>query len=84
MLAIMPLISKFGIHPFVIGLVVLVSSNSWILPHQNMLFLNVLHGTEEKLFSHGRTLKLAVVNVAVILIAIALSEPYWKYLGLVR
>jgi branched-chain amino acid transport system substrate-binding protein len=84
MLAIMPLISKFGIHPFVIGLVVLVSSNSWILPHQNMLFLNVLHGTEERLFSHGRTLKLAVVNVAVILIAIALSEPYWKYLGLVR
>jgi len=84
MLAIMPLISKYGIHPFVIGLVVLISSNPWILPHQNLLFLNVLHGTEEKLFSHGKTLKLAFVNVAVILIAIALSEPYWKYLGLVR
>jgi len=84
MLAIMPLVSKYGIHPFVIGLVVLVSSNPWILPHQNMLFLNVLHGTEQKLFSHEKTLKLALVNVVVILIAIALSEPYWKYLGLVR
>jgi anion transporter len=84
MLAIMPLIAKFGIHPFVIGLVVLVSSNPWILPHQNMLFLNVMDGTERKLFSHGKTLKLAFINVAVILVAIALSEPYWKYLGLVR
>ena len=49
-----------------------------------MLFLNVLRGTEEKLFSHGRTLKLAFVNVVVILFAIALLEPYWKYMGLVR
>ncbi len=84
MLAIMPLVSKYGIHPFVIGLVVLVSSNPWILPHQNMLFLNVLQGTEGKLFSHEKTLKLAFVNVAVILVAIALSEPYWKYIGLIR
>jgi anion transporter len=84
MLAIMPLVSKFGIHPFVIGLVVLVSSNPWILPHQNLLFLNVMEGTERKLFSHGKTLKLALVNVVVILAAIALSEPYWKYLGLIR
>jgi hypothetical protein len=35
------------------------------------------------MFSHEQTLKLAYLHVLVVMAAVAISIPYWKYLGLV-
>jgi len=82
-LSIVPVTSAFGLHPFVIALVVLASANPWFLPHQNWTYQNLLETTEGRLFDHKQTLKLACVHVFIILAVVAISFPYWKALGLI-
>jgi anion transporter len=57
-LAFLPISSTLGINPFVIGLVVLMCNDPWFLPHQDIMFQNLLMSTEGKLFTHGQTVKL--------------------------
>ena len=83
MLAILPILSGFGVNPFVAGLVLLISSNPFLLPHQNMMYMNIVSGTEGKMFRHGQIIKLAFLHILIVLISIALTLPYWKSLGLI-
>jgi branched-chain amino acid transport system substrate-binding protein len=82
MLATLPVLAGFDVNPFVTGLILLISSNPFFLPNQNMMYMNIVSGTEGKMFRHGQVTKLAILHIAVVLVSIALTVPYWKYLGL--
>ncbi len=83
MLSLIPFTSSLGIHPLVVGLVVLASLNPWFLTHQNLMYLNLIQNTEGKLFSHDQTLALAFVHVLILMAAVAVSFPYWRWAGLI-
>jgi di/tricarboxylate transporter len=82
-LSITPVLSTLGVNPLVIGLVVLASSNPWFFPHQDNVYLNILQYTEGKLFRHEQTWKLACLHVLIVMLAVAMSLSYWRYLGLI-
>lgn len=82
-LSIVPIASGLGLHPFIVGLVVLASANPWFLPYQNWMYQNLLEDTEGKLFDHKQTLQLAFIHIFIVLGAVAVSMLYWKYLGLI-
>ena len=84
MLAIQPILSECNVSPFVVGLILLNSINPFFLPNQNTLYLSLLQGTEGKMFRHGQIIKLAFLHVVIVLVSIAMSVPYWKWLGLIR
>jgi branched-chain amino acid transport system substrate-binding protein len=84
MLAILPVLSGSGVNPFVAGLVLLISSNPFLFPHQNMMYMNIASGTEGKMFRHEQIMRLAFLHIAIVLVSIALTVPYWKFLGLIR
>ena len=48
------------------------------------MYMNIASGTEGKMFRHEQILKLAFLHILIVLISIALTIPYWKFLGLVR
>jgi di/tricarboxylate transporter len=83
-LALLPMGASIGINPFVIGVVVLLVIEPWLLPHQSMIFQTLWSATEGRLFDHRQILKPAFVHVLVCLAAVALSIPYWKHVGLIR
>ncbi len=39
--------------------------------------------TEGKLFDHQQTVKFSFSHVLIIMAAVAVSIPYWKYMGLI-
>lgn len=84
MLAIQPILSECDVSPFVAGLILLNSTNPFFLPYQNTLYLSLFQGTERKMFGHGQIIKLASLHVVIVLVSIAVSVPYWKWLGLIR
>lgn len=47
------------------------------------MYQNLLENTEGKLFDHKQTLRLAFAHIIIVMGAIAVSIPYWKYLGLI-
>jgi di/tricarboxylate transporter len=84
MLALLPIGATLGVSPFVIVLIVLLVNEPWFFPHQNMIFQSLVSSTEGRLFDHRQTVRLATLHVFIALVAVALSVPYWKYLGMIR
>ena len=84
MLVILPVLTGFGVNPFAAGLILLISSNPFLLPHQNMMYMNIVSGTEKKMFRHRQIIKLAFLHIVIVLASIALSVPYWRFLGLIQ
>lgn len=83
-LSIVPISSAIGIHPLVIALVLLASVNPWVVPYQNSIYLNLLEGTQGKIFAHHQVRKLALLQIGAVLLAVMVSIPYWRYTGLIR
>ncbi|MEQ8175563.1 MAG: SLC13 family permease [Syntrophomonadaceae bacterium] len=83
-LTLIPIGSLLGVNPLVIALIILLSSNSWILPYQSTIYQNLVMSTEDRVFQHKQTLKFAYSQVAVILLSIAINIPYWRFMGLVK
>jgi len=82
-LSLMPIVSTLGLHPLVIGLVVLISVEPFFFPYQNIIYQNLIHSTEGKLFRHEQVVKLAFINILIVMGAVTISTLYWKYLGLI-
>ncbi|MHB8157957.1 MAG: SLC13 family permease [Desulfocucumaceae bacterium] len=82
MLSIAPFSPAIGISPFVVGLVALLSANTWFFPHQNIMYLTILYGTKEELFRHDQAVKASIVYVVICLAAVSASIPFWRAMGL--
>lgn len=81
-LALTPIALQTGYNPFVVALVVLAMSNSWILPQQNTMYLTAHAGTDEQCFTHKQVRPLAMLHAAFGVLAVLASVPYWNLLGL--
>jgi anion transporter len=80
--AMLPVATQMGYHPFTIVLVVLALSNTWLLPQSNSMYLTVYSGTDEQAFTHRQVRPLAIAHALVGLCAVLASVPYWHLLGL--
>jgi hypothetical protein len=78
------MVKEAGVAPFIVCLVVIISSNPWFFPYQNSIYLNLLEATEGKLFDHHQTRKAAWAHVVSVFVAIQASIPYWQWLGMIR
>lgn len=84
MFSLLPVLSECQVNPFVVGLILLISTNPFFLPYQNTLYLSILQGTEGKMFRHGQIVKLAFLHILIVLVSIALTVPYWTFLRLIQ
>jgi di/tricarboxylate transporter len=81
-IAIAPLASAGGIHPFVVGLVAVLAANTFFLPYQCTAYLALYDGTGGKLFTHSQAVPAAISYAIWVLIATAASVPAWRLMGL--
>jgi di/tricarboxylate transporter len=83
-IALAPVASAAGIHPFVIGVIAVIACNGFFLPYQSTTYLALYAGTGGKVFTHREALGTALAYGACTLIAVALSVPAWRMMGLLR
>ncbi|MDQ3810681.1 MAG: anion permease, partial [Chloroflexota bacterium] len=83
-LALYQTAASLGIDPWVVAVTAILATNLWLYPQQNVLYLTAYHGTGERAFSHAQARPLAVVYALAVLVAIAVSVPYWTWIGLIR
>ena len=75
-IAIAPVASAAGVHPFVVGLIAV------FLPYQSTAYLALYTGTGGKLFTHTQALPTALAYGVWTIVAVALSVPVWRLMGL--
>lgn len=81
---LLPLADAHGMHPLVVGFVVLTASEVWFFPHQStdyLLFRESLGMPENQ--GAGMLKRNARIQVCR-MVALAVSIPYWHHLGYLR
>jgi anion transporter len=82
-LALVPAAPALGISPWVMGFVVLVASNVWVLPYQGLEYLIARDATAGEAFDDRQGTRVGAALTLVRLIAIAAAVPVWQVMGLV-
>ncbi len=82
-LALVPAAAALGMSPWVVGFVVLVSANVWILPYQGLEYLILRDATRGEAFDDAQGTRFGAALAAVRLVAIIVSIPVWTATGLV-
>ena len=80
----LPAAPALGISPWVAGVVVLLAANSWVLPYQGLEYLLLREATHGESFTDAQGTRMGLALIAVRLVAIGASVPYWMSLGLIR
>ena len=80
--AIAPVASAAGVHPFVVGLIAVLAGNGFFLPYQSTAYLALYTGTGGKLFTHTQAWPMALAYGVWTIVAVALSVPVWRWMGL--
>jgi CRP-like cAMP-binding protein/di/tricarboxylate transporter len=83
-LALVPPGEALGIHPGAVLLVILLTTDVWFLPFQLDSYQAAYFGTGEQGFSHAQGRRFMMAKLVVSVIAIAVSLPWWRALGLIR
>jgi len=78
----LPAAGAAQVHPFLVALIALVSTQVWFLPYQSTVYLALYHGSGE-LFAHEHARGLAWLWGLLVLGSIAAAVPVWKAMGLV-
>ena len=78
-----PVAQGAGIHPLVVGLTAIIACNGFFVPYQSTIYLALYQGTEGRLFSHAQARRAAIAFGIVTLLALCLSVPVWRAMGLV-
>jgi len=80
----MPLADAFGLNPWVIGFVVLTTCEVWFMPHQSTDYLLFRESTGLSEAERTQLLRRNLFLQGGRLLALALSIPYWRFLGYVQ
>lgn len=84
-LVLSPVATAAGISPWTIGIAShLMVQSVWILPFQSDVYLVSHQAAQNRLCGQRKATLLSLVASACTVLAILVSIPYWRYLGLVR
>ncbi|MBA2448329.1 MAG: anion permease [Chloroflexi bacterium] len=82
-LALFQTAATVGVDPWVVAITVILATNLWLYPQQNVLYLTAYYATEERAFTHAQARPLAIAYAAFVFLAILISIPYWRWIGLI-
>jgi DASS family divalent anion:Na+ symporter len=79
-----PIAQGLGIHPGAFLLTVIMASEGFFLAYQDGPYQIAYSSTQGQAFSHAQARKLLLAKSVGTLLVIALSVPYWSFLGWIR
>jgi anion transporter len=83
-LTLSPWALELGIHPGVLLITILLATEGWFLTYQDSSYQIVYYSVEGKAFSHVQALKLMSAKFVSCLLAVVISVPCWKLMGLIK
>ncbi|OPX87814.1 MAG: Inner membrane protein YbhI [Pelotomaculum sp. PtaB.Bin104] len=79
----LPLAQISGINPWVVGFIILTISDGWVMPYQCSYYVQFLQTVGRKnIYNQMSMLVLNNITNLIRLAAIAVSIPYWRWLGI--
>lgn len=83
-MTLLPLSESVGIHPGVLIVAAIMIGECFLLGYQNGPYQIAYAGGGGTAFTHGQARKILAAKYLATLLAVAVSVPYWKFLGFIR
>ena len=83
-MALLPFSQSAGVHPGVMIVAATMIAECFLLGYQDGPYQIAYSGAGGRAFSHGQARKIFAARYLATLLAIAVSVPYWRFLGFVR
>ena len=80
---LVPLALQAGVSPWVVGFAMYACISPWFVIYQNSVYLPALYSVDGEMVRHGDVAKYCFVYTGICLVALAVSVPYWQWMGLV-
>jgi divalent anion:Na+ symporter, DASS family len=81
---LLPFSESVGIHPGVIVIAAITIAECFILGYQDGPYQIAYAGFSRTAFSHGQARKILAAKYGATFLALLISVPYWRLLGLIR
>ncbi len=82
MVFLIPLAVAQGVNPWVVGIAVYAVVNPWFVLYQNPVYLAAYYSVDGEMVRHVDMAKYCVLYMLICLFGLAVSVPYWQFLGL--
>jgi di/tricarboxylate transporter/CRP-like cAMP-binding protein len=82
LVTLVPAAPQLGLSGWVVGLVCSVVAFTWLLPRQYEVLRMVREATDGELFTDRQAIAVGAAMTGVALVAIAVSVPYWRAIGI--
>jgi DASS family divalent anion:Na+ symporter len=82
LLTLVPSAAQLGLSAWVVGFVCSVVVFTWLLPRQYEVLRMVRESTDGELYSERQAVAVGAAITFIALLAIAISVPYWRAIGL--
>ena len=79
---LVPLALQVGVSPWVVGFAMYACISPWFVIYQNSVYLPALYSVDGQMVHHADVAKYCFVYTGICLLALALSVPYWQWMGL--
>jgi DASS family divalent anion:Na+ symporter len=83
MLALVPPAAQMGLSPWLVGFVILTAAMTWLHPNLSDYCRLIREATGDDLFNERQGVWMGVAMTVVTLLAVVVSIPYWRALGLI-
>ena len=81
---LLPFSETVGVHPGVMILATIIIGECFLLGYQDGPYQIAYCGGNGTAFSHGQARKILAARYGATLLALLISVPYWRLLGLIR
>jgi divalent anion:Na+ symporter, DASS family len=82
LVTLVPAAPQLGLSGWVVGLMCSVVAFTWLLPRQYEVLRMVREATDGELFTDRQAIAVGAAMTGVALLAIAVSVPYWRAIGI--
>jgi DASS family divalent anion:Na+ symporter len=81
-LALIPVAPTLGVNPWIVVVVIISASHTWVVPTQDQAYLAAFAATEGRLYSSDQARAVGGWFILVTLIGVGVATLYWRLLGL--
>lgn len=79
---LVPLALAAGISPWAVAFSMYACISPWFMIYQNSVYLPALYSVDGQMVRHGDVAKYCFVYLAICLVGLVVSIPYWQWMGL--
>ena len=79
---LVPMAASVGVNPWILGFSAYALVIAWFAKYQSPIYLAAFYAVDGKMAKHSELAKYCGVYLATCLVGLAVSVPYWQWMGL--